>query len=199
MIKNIIFDVGGVILGYRMKELFMEHIGDNPEEAERLGKLLFYDSAWLDLDRGTRPIVDIFMELKNKYPVEYPTLEWFVSHAQRMPVARPKVWNEMKRLKEAGYGIYVLSNYSEFLLSLHTDGLPFWDCVDGKVISYQIHKIKPETEIYEHLLKKYNLNPEECLFFDDRKINCYGAKKCGIESICVETEESLLAEMKKIS
>ncbi len=198
MVKNLVFDMGGVVLGYRMIECIMEHKGDDFEEAKRIGNLIFSDEAWLALDRGTSPLVDVLQSFRDRFPAEYPTIEWFICHAQRMTVGRPLVWDEMKKLKDYGYNIYILSNYSEFLFSLHTDGLPFWDCVDGKVVSYELHKIKPETEIYEYFLNKFNLNPAECLFFDDRKINCYGAQKCGIDAIVVESEEQLLEEMKKL-
>lgn len=196
VLKSIIFDVGGVVLGYRMLECLMEYLGDDIEEAKRLGDLIFSDEAWLDLDRGAKPIVDSLIAFREKYPDDYPAIEWFISHAQRMPVGRPRVWEQMKRLKEKGYNIYILSNYSEFLFSLHTDGLPFWQYVDGKVVSYEIHKIKPEPEIYKYLLKKYNLKGEECLFFDDRRENCEGAEKCGIPAVLVTSEDQFLSKLK---
>ena len=70
--------------------------------------------------------------------------------------------------------------------------------IDGKVVSYQIHAIKPEPEIYLYLLEKYNLKAEECLFFDDRAQKVEGAEKLGIQAIRVESQQQLLGELEKL-
>ena len=94
-------------------------------------------------------------------------------------------------LKEKGYKIYLLSNYSEELFHVHTKGAKFLDVLDGEVVSYQVHALKPDREIYEILLEKYSLKAEECLFFDDRMDNVEGAKKVGIQAIQVTSREML--------
>lgn len=70
--------------------------------------------------------------------------------------------------------------------------------IDGKVVSYQIHEIKPNSKIYLYLLDKYNLKADQCLFFDDREQNVEGAEKLGIHAIRVESKEQLLGELEKL-
>ena len=74
----------------------------------------------------------------------------------------------------------------------HTDDAPFRQDMSGGVISYEIKKLKPYPEIYQHLLQKYNLIPEECLFFDDRAENTEGARKQGIHAITVTSRQFLI-------
>ena len=115
-----------------------------------------------------------------------------------MHVKRPEVWEKVHELKKAGYGLYLLSNYSEDLFTKHTKGASFLNDIDGKVVSYQIHEIKPNSKIYLYLLDKYNLKADQCLFFDDREQNVEGAEKLGIHAICVESQEQLLGKLEKL-
>ena len=64
--------------------------------------------------------------------------------------------------------------------------------IDGKVVSYQIHIGKPDPAIYQYLLEKYQLNPQETVFFDDREVNTAAAKKLGIHSYTITSKEYLL-------
>ena len=80
----------------------------------------------------------------------------------------------------------------------HTDDALFRQDMSGGVISYEIKKLKPYPEIYQHLLQKYNLIPEECLFFDDRAENTEGARKQGIHAITVTSRQFLIEELDKI-
>ena len=60
------------------------------------------------------------------------------------------------------------------------------------VVSYQIHKIKPDPDIYRYLLQKYSLKAEECIFFDDRNDNTVAAQKLGIQAVTVESKDVLM-------
>ena len=65
------------------------------------------------------------------------------------------------------------------------------DDIDGKVVSYEIHEMKPDKVIYEHLLAKYGLKPEESVFFDDRSENTAAAEELGIKSYTITSKEYL--------
>ena len=79
--------------------------------------------------------------------------------------------------------LYLLSNISiTFKNSYHNVKWinELFSCFDGLVFSGEIGLTKPNADIFEHLLEKYNLNREECLFIDDNNINIEGAKNVGI-------------------
>ena len=195
--KNIIFDVGDVLLEYRWKDMLVEDYGMTAERAEQVGMTMFDDPLWSGLDLGN-PLEETICRYEKKYPEYAKEIRWFLTHGEYMHVNRPAVWEKVHELKKAGYRIYLLSNYSEDLFTKHTKGASFLNDIDGKVVSYQIHEIKPNPEIYLYLLDKYNLKADQCLFFDDREQNVEGAEKLGIHAIRVESQQQLLGELEKL-
>lgn len=198
-IKNIIFDVGSVLIGYRWFDMCMDK-GIPQDKALRIGKAFFQSLLWADYDAGLVSTKELTEAVVKEEPELEEEIRWFIGNAQLMLVKRPEVWELVRQLKEKGYHIYLLSNYSEDLFTIHTTGLDFLKWIDGGVISYQIHEIKPYPPIYQHLLKKYDLKAEECLFFDDREENTEAARKLGFEAVTVieGSEELLKEELKKL-
>lgn len=197
MIKNLIFDLGDVLMSYRATEMLMDY-GMTEKEALYLDDLMFYDPLWAILDKGTMTNEEVIAGYAKKYPKHADAIGWFIRHGEYMHVPRPKVWEKVHELKEKGYRIYLLSNYSKDFFQKHTKDASFVQDLDGAVISYQIHETKPDAAIYEHLLKKYQLNPAECLFFDDRAENVEGAVTVGIAAKQVESQEHLLEMLDKL-
>ena len=187
MIKNLIFDVGGVLFDYRWKEMFMDY-GLDEDNAIRVGTQMFNDPdrTWDIFDLGIKSdeeITDIFCK---KYPGDEDVIRWFIRHGEYMQVPRPKVWKKVHELKQKGYKIYILSNYPESLFKKHTEYADFMDDIDGLMVSYMIHKAKPAEDIYKALCDKYGL---------DRSENVEGAIKFGMKSVKILSEQVLLDEL----
>lgn len=197
MIKNIIFDVGDVLLEYRWKDMLKDY-GLPDDEAYKVGNLMFNDNLWHEFDLANMTRDEIVGQYLKNYPDYAEVMQWFMTHGELMHVKREDVWEKVYKLKEKGYGIYILSNYSEELFGKHTVDAPFIEWADGIVVSYQIHITKPDERIYKYLLDKYNLKAEECIFFDDREENTEAARKLGIEAITVTSKEFLLDELDKL-
>ena len=88
----------------------------------------------------------------------------------------------IRRLKEAGYKIYLLSNAS-IMQHAYWPGFPASRYFDGKLISCDVKTVKPCHEIYRIFTEHFSLNPDECLFTDDSPANVAGAEACGWEGI----------------
>ena len=197
MIKNIIFDVGDVLLEYRWQDMLKDY-GLPDDEAYKVGNLMFNDNLWHEFDLANMTRDEIVGQYLKNYPDYAKVMQWFMTHGELMHVKREDVWEKAQKLKEKGYGIYILSNYSQELFEKHTKDAPFISLADGVVVSYQIHITKPDEKIYRYLLDKYNLKAEECIFFDDREENTEAARKLGIEAITVTSKEFLLDELDKL-
>ena len=197
MIKNVIFDVGDVLLEYRWKDMLKDY-GLPDDEAYKVGNLMFNDNLWHEFDLANMTRDEIVGQYLKNYPDYAEVMQWFMTHGELMHVKREDVWEKAQKLKEKGYGIYILSNYSQELFEKHTKDAPFISLADGVVVSYQIHITKPDEKIYRYLLDKYNLKAEECIFFDDREENTEAARKLGIEAITVTSKEFLLDELDKL-
>ena len=197
--KNIIFDVGSVLIGYRWRDMCLE-AGWEEEKAEKIGRGFFDSPLWPDFDAGLITMEELIGSVAEMYPELREDARWFITSGKKMVVERPRVWERAINLKRKGFKLYLLSNYSEELFRLHTAGFPFLDFVDGSVISYQIKKIKPDPAIYQHLMQKYRLKPEDCLFFDDKPENTEAARRLGMAAVTVEegSEELLVRELERL-
>ncbi len=192
--KNIVFDIGNVLIEYRWRDMLRDY-GMAEERIEHFAKNVFMDPLWEEFDLGNMPFEHIISAYIKKYPDWEKDIDWFLHHTELMHVIRHNVGGLLRKLKEAGYNLYLLSNYNRVLLENHTKGAEFKAHVDGGVISYEVHVIKPDPAIYQHLFKKYNLKPEECLFFDDRQVNVDGAKACGMDAVLISSEKQLIGEL----
>lgn len=197
-IKNLIFDVGSVLIGYRWRDMFKDH-GVEEEKALKIGRGIFDCEDWKLFDSGlidSNVLIDNFCK---RFPELEEEARWFIDNAILMRVLRPRVYEELTRLKEKGYKLYILSNYSKELFELHTGDLPFRKMMDGELVSYMVNDLKPNDGIYEALIERFNINPEESVFFDDRLENAKAAEKFGIRGVHIEneSEELLLKYLKE--
>ncbi len=182
MIRNIVFDYGGVLVDWNPRYLYDPYFGD----AER--SQWFIDNIctgeWnMTLDGG-KPFDVGVAELTALHP------EW----ADAIAAYRDR-WIEMiggeipgtadlvRRLKRAGYGVYGLTNWSAETFPMVRARYGIFDELDGMVVSGEEHLLKPDARIYRLLLSRYGLKAEESLFFDDNQSNVEGAQAVGMESV----------------
>ena len=191
-VKNIVLDVGGILIGFRWYEMLTEH-GFSHDEVMEFADTVFPDPLWKEFDLENEPFDHVVEKYVKKYPGLERQIRCFFGAPEEMAVPRPEVWNRLHALKEAGYGIYLLSNYSSVLFLAHLRGAGFWPDVTGKLVSFEIHRTKPDREIYEEFFRRFDLKPEECLFLDDRKENVDGSLACGMPAELTETEEEVLS------
>lgn len=182
MIKNIIFDIGQVLAAFRWKD-YIKDLDFTKEIGERVAKATVLSPYWNELDKG-----EVAGEvLLNKCIALDPEIELpirkFFEDTSRIVVEYDysKPW--ILELKQQGYQIYILSNYGEDNWRHVENVFSFLPLVDGAVISYQEKSVKPEPHIYEVLLKRYDLKPQECIFIDDLVQNINGAKIFGISTV----------------
>ena len=181
-IKNIIFDVGKVLVSYE-PDTFMDRLGFDEKTKAAVNAAMFCNPLWVEADAGTYE-KDAYLE---KYIAQAPDYEKEIRLAyERMGETvelYDYVMDWIKALKEQGFSLYVLSNYSEYLLEQTKDKMLFLPYMSGTVFSSCCKHIKPEKEIYQYLLSTYHLDASECVFLDDRMENVKGAMECGIPAV----------------
>lgn len=199
MIKNVVFDIGNVLVDFRWRAL-MEEL-QLPEETQRIfEKNVFGSRWWGELDHGIYEEAEILENFRadNKEHLEEFNLIWDNRDRLVEPYAYAVDW--IVRLKEAGLNVYLLSNYPREVFALHTDcgSFPFLDKVDGKVVSGFVKMVKPNADIYEHLLRAYDLNAGECVFIDDRAENVETARVLGMSGIVFDNYVQACGELEKL-
>jgi hypothetical protein len=190
MLKNLIFDVGGVLLEYQWYKALTD-LGYDETEAQEVGKKLVRDPIWPMMDYGVMTIDEVREKLKLVYPELEEMMAEILKNPKVLAVPRPEIWDQIRRLKEAGYRIFLLSNYGEELWEAHVAHQPFMQHVEDAVISCRIHMVKPQRRIYTYALQKFGIRGEESVFFDDRPENTLAARKAGLPAITVSSREDL--------
>lgn len=189
MIKNIIFDIGNVLVSFAWKET-MEELGFTPECIDILDKGFINNSLWDELDLGVKAENDVIETACKAFPQYSQNIKLFWEN--NLMSIRPYDYSEawLKDLKNRGYNVYLLTNYPDTLFKKSVENaFPFYSYTDGEIVSSRVKIRKPDKKIYEALFSKYNLRPEESIFFDDRAVNIDGAKAVGLNAFLFETFE----------
>lgn len=176
MIKNIIFDMGNVLLDYD-PNVCLDHFLESDEDKKMIMEELFQGPEWVKGDMGLLTDEEIYFHVQGRLPKRlHPALKncVFGWHMCMKPIAGAKDFCEYVKAK--GYKIYILSNASSNFYNYFPENFAPLSYFDGVVVSSDIHMIKPEQGIYTYLLDKYQLVPEECFFIDDRADNIEGAR-----------------------
>ena len=198
MIKNIIFDVGGVLIDFRYEDYMLNDLGFSEETTEYLSIHMVNSATWAELDRGVisqEEAVNIFKENLPDYKAE---IDLFWSMPEKLVTEYPYSEPLFKSLKEAGYNVYILSNYPEKMYELHWPTFDFVKKADGLVVSALEKMTKPDEKIYRLLLDRFGLKAEECVFIDDREVNVSAAKAMGIHGILFKNYEQAVKELYKL-
>ena len=196
MIRNIVFDMGQVLIRWRPEEM-LERFDLSQEEKTMLLQELFWSPEWIAQDRGIITEADMIARVSARLPetlhatVEEVIKAWDVWHLTPMPCMAESV----RKRKEKGYGIYLLSNASTALRG-YFPRIPGSECFDGLMVSAEEKLLKPQHEIYERLYERFGLVPEQCVFIDDSPANIEGAMLTGMQGIVFRGDtERLLREL----
>ncbi len=199
MIKNIVFDIGGVLVDF-MPEKLMRQAGMPENKLEAWMKASVRSKWWPEMDRGFFKEEELLRFMQEDSPEFSKELAWFMEIGKREVVESfdySEGW--LKGLKERGYHNYLLTNYPDSFFEIHSrESFTFMPYVDGQIVSAVVELIKPDPNIYRILLKTYGLKAEECVFIDDRRENVETAKKLGFHGICFESFEQATAQLEEL-
>ena len=178
--KNVIFDLGGVLIYFNPREL-IDKIFANVEQKPYGLVQAVLTKPWLDMDRGMLSFTEVAQALADTYdPAQ-------VCHfMESIPAYLNPLADGLQLLqdvKDRGYKVYVLSNLAAYSHEAILKHAGFFEPFDGAIFSYQVGFAKPDPEIYQALLTKYNLVADECVFIDDLEKNISAGKALGIDGI----------------
>ena len=195
MIRNILFDMGSVLVDFNPKR-FTEVAGLGEADALLIREELFRSIEWAQLDRGTLTDAQFLEIMRPRFPERLrPTLEWMVCRWDEPPVMIEGMYELVEALSRKGYGLYLLSNAA----LRHDEYWPRYPVSrffgDRLLISAHEKITKPDPRFYRLALERFGLDPSECLFIDDVPVNAEGAVYCGIDAILFRGAARLRREL----
>lgn len=196
MIRNIVFDLGRVLLSWEpyryMLRTFPKQVADEMNE-----KIFESKDFWLT-DKGLMNEEQLWQ----KKMEELPHLKEYILHMKKavieLLVPIEKNVRLLPKLKEKGFKLYVLSNFSERHFETVYKKYDFFKFFDGMIISSHVKLAKPEKEIFLELIRRYGIVPQESVFIDDKLENVNVARELGFRTIHVTDQTDLEEELKKV-
>jgi putative hydrolase of the HAD superfamily len=195
VIKNIVFDLGNVLLDFD-PDSYLEYFAYNEKIKSRLKAEIFETEEWLQLDRGTiteSEAVEIWQQRNPDLKTEIADI---MSNWEKILTIKEDSLEILKSLAAENYNLYILSNFHQKAFKYVSGKYNFFNYFDGRVISADIGLIKPSSEIYDYLLDKFNLKAAETIFIDDSRENIKAALKKGLRVIHFTDAGSLQEELK---
>lgn len=197
MIKNIIFDIGNVLVDYCWKE-HIARFGFTGETLERIGDAMMRSPQWNEIDRGVWSNEELLKAFIQNAPELEKEIQLVFSDLSTLVRERPYSVEWIRSLKKEGYRTYCLSNYSYRVETEAAHALSFLKELDGGILSYKVHQIKPDPKIYQTLMERYGLKAEESVFLDDSPANIETARELGMQGILVTSQEQAVEALDQL-
>lgn len=193
---NIVFDLGGVLLRWNPKAVIAKYFFDQNEQ-DIVEKKIFGHHDWLELDRGTLPLEEAISRAVARTELEEKSIARFLNFFSVELSPEPDVLSIVQKLYDSQqHKLYVLSNMHLSAVDYIEREYNFWYFFEGIVFSSRLRMIKPDPEIYHHLLKKYDLRAEDSIFIDDREENIVTAEELGFKTIRFQDASQCEVELK---
>ncbi len=193
MIRTIVFDMGGVLIRFD-REFFIRRLGIHAEDETILMNEVFCSLEWARMDRGSITESEAVKSICARLPERlHLAAEQLTTMWERPILEIDGMYDLVKELKTRGYKVLLLSNAS-VRQHEYWPRIPASELFDGKLISSDVHLVKPQPEIYRLLCETFHVLPEECFFIDDSPQNIEGAYEIGIQGAVFHGDAGALRE-----
>jgi len=189
-VETVVFDIGNVLIDWNPRYLYRKVFADE-EEMEHFLDTVATPEWHLEQDRG-RSIDEATALLVSRHPGYAREVEAFYGRWEEMfggPI-EGSVWL-LQELRERGYPLYALTNFSTETFPLARDWYRFLDLFDEIFVSGELGMVKPNPEIYGVLIERTGLNPATSVFIDDSAPNVRAAEALGFRGVLFEGADSL--------
>ena len=193
-IRAVIFDFGGVLVDWSPHNLY-RHFIKQPHEIDRFLSEINFAEWNVQQDKG-RPFAQAVAELSSEFPQHARLISAFHEHWEDSIVGSiDGTVVILRKLKQLGYPLYGLSNWSAETFPLVREKHTYFDLFDDIIISGEVKLIKPDPQIFRFMLNKFKLEAQACLFIDDSMANIKTANELGFATIHFQSPAQLEIEL----
>ena len=197
MIKNIILDLGNVLISFRPAEFFTKKNYSEYIKTKILTDI-FGSKEWGMLDNGDINTSEGIDAISLNSSLNREEIAHIFNLRTEMMFPLDKNVRLLPELKKRGFRLYYLSNFPIDIFEEIKIGYYFFGYFDGGVISSEVKFSKPGSRIYEILLEKYSLLPDESLFIDDLEVNVRTAEALGMKGLVTFGSEDISKELSEV-
>ncbi|PNH90659.1 HAD family hydrolase [Vibrio diazotrophicus] len=184
-VKNVVFDIGNVVVRWSPLEIIRLTFGDN-NAVEEKAKSIFQSETWLRLNKGQITENDAKAQYKEALGLTELECERLFYYVKQTQILIHGSVDLIKRCKSAGLNVLALTDNVHEIVSHLKNTYTFWELFDGAIVSADVGLLKPQPEIYQTLLSQYELKASQTVFIDDMPYNVKGAESVGIAAIQFE-------------
>ena len=197
MIKNIVFDFGGVLVQYDFLTFFAKILGSK-EDATCFMQKVLSEKVNNEMDLELHEFSYYIEQQKRLWPEYAEALDIFDKHYIDVFTCETEgIRDLMLSLKAKGYRLLGLSNWSSRVYEV-MDKFDIFNLIEDSLISKDVHQLKPNKDIYESFLNKFDVKAAECVFIDDKPENIEGCKTVGMNGIVFKNSNQLKQELDKL-
>ena len=190
MIRNIVFDLGNVLLSWNPGDFLLQS-GYGEETARLILRTVFRSQAWLSLDNGDITKEEAIDIIASESLLKRDQIESLFNLCAQIIFPLHDNIKLLPELKKQGFKLYYLSNYPLEFFNETKSKYDFFKYFDGGIISAEVNKSKPDPDIYRIFLERFRLDPFECLYIDDIDLNVRSAELTGMKVIHLASSGSL--------
>ena len=194
MIKNIIFDLGGVVVEWNPEHILQTFPG-NPNLIRYIHTNGFFSNYWSAYDKGIMTREQVIEKIAPLTGCPVEDCNEFIEFVKVSLTNIPETEKLIQELSQRDYKLFCLSNMSEDFYE-YLSSRKVFNYFEGKIISAIEKMVKPDREIYELLLNRYHLKAEESLFIDNLAVNIRAAQEVGIHTVHFRDKEKAYQEIK---
>lgn len=196
-VSAIIFDLGNVLIGWDAHLLYRRFLPDRESITRFLEEIRFME--WNAQQDAGRPFKDGVADLSKQFPQYKDLIQAYDTYwEESLTEPYHETVQIVRALKEAGWPLYLLSNFSVEKFKLIEHKYQVFECFDDKIISGEHKSVKPAPEIFLITLQRIGWKAEECLFIDDSIANIETAQKLGFQTIHFQSPTQLLADLRSL-
>jgi putative hydrolase of the HAD superfamily len=182
---DIVFDIGNVICEWNPLKLVGSLFSNEVECKQAIEQVISHED-WQMLDKGLLSLDEAISRADYRCSLGIGKIIALFEETPKSLEPIPETLDIIMDLSAKGYHMYILSNMHRHTFERLTELLDIWKHFSGIVISSHVKSIKPEPEIFEHLIDTYDLIPRNTVFLDDMKYNIEAAKRFGFHTIHVK-------------
>lgn len=197
MIKNIIFDLGNVLISFIPSEFLKKK--NYPENIRRtILNDIFASEEWKRLDNGEITVREAIDSITMKSTLKREEIALIFNLRTEIMFPLDENVRLLPGLKKRGFSLYYLSNFPLDTFEEIKNDYFFFRYFDGGIISSEVKLSKPDVRIFRVLLERYSLNPEECLYIDDLEENVVSAEALKLKGLTTFGSENISEIIGKI-